>query len=281
MKTGPASAPVQSQSPGTVAPAERPLARQHAIVTGASRGIGWLVAQELARLGADITITGRDTALLSRRRKALAEIFGVRAEVQAADVTDGDAVRRSLEAAVAALGTPAVLVNNAGSGKSQPFLKMTDAHWQEMLAVNLTSAFHCIRAVAPLMKAADYGRIVNVASVAGLTGYAYIAAYCAAKHGLVGLTRALAREFARTGITVNAVCPGYVETEMTVETIRNIIAKTGRSEADARAELVKSNPQGRLIQPEEVALTVAFLALPSSASITGQAIAVAGGEVMP
>ena len=281
MKSGPANASAPAASADAASSVSRPLARQHAIVTGASRGIGWLVARELARLGADVTITGRDTALLGRRREALIETFGVRAEFQAADVTDGSTIRRSLEAATAALGTPAVLVNNAGSGKSQPFVKMTDAHWQEMLAVNLTGAFHCIRAVAPLMKAADYGRIVNVASTAGLAGYAYIAAYCAAKHGLVGLTRALAREFARTGITVNAVCPGYVETEMTTETIRNIVAKTGRSEADARAELVKSNPQGRMIQPEEVAQAVAFLALPSSASITGQAIVVAGGEVMP
>jgi NAD(P)-dependent dehydrogenase (short-subunit alcohol dehydrogenase family) len=172
-------------------------------------------------------------------------------------------------------------VNNAGYGASQPFAKMASEHWDQMLAVNLSSVFHVTRAAIGGMLARKQGRIVNIASTAGLTGYAYVAAYVAAKHGVVGLTRALAREYASQGITVNAVCPGYVDTEMTAATIDTIVRKTGRSAEEARAELAKSNPQGRLIQPEEVADAVLWLAGDAAGSVTGQCIAIAGGEVMP
>jgi NAD(P)-dependent dehydrogenase (short-subunit alcohol dehydrogenase family) len=186
-----------------------------------------------------------------------------------------------LRQATALLGPVDILVNNAGFGASQPFAKMTAAHWNEMLAVNLTGVFNVTHAAIGGMLARKNGRIVNVASTAGLTGYAYVAAYCAAKHGVVGLTRALAREYAKTGITVNAVCPGYVDTEMTAATIDTIVKKTGRSAEAARAELAATNPQGRLVQPEEVADAVLWLAGDGAAAVTGQCIAVAGGEVMP
>jgi NAD(P)-dependent dehydrogenase (short-subunit alcohol dehydrogenase family) len=154
------------------------------------------------------------------------------------------------------------------------------AMWQRMLDVNLSGAYHCIQAALPGMLDAGWGRIVNVASTAGLTGYRYVAAYCAAKHGLVGLTRALALELAAKGITVNAVCPGYTETDIVQEAVANIVRKTGRSEEQARAELASGNPQGRLVRPEEVAHAVAMLCMPDAAAMNGQSIAVAGGEVM-
>jgi NAD(P)-dependent dehydrogenase (short-subunit alcohol dehydrogenase family) len=149
-----------------------------------------------------------------------------------------------------------------------------------MINLNLSSVFRCTQAVVPGMVARKYGRIVNVASTAGLKGYAYVAAYCAAKHGVVGFTRALALELAAKGVTVNAVCPGYTDTAMITASVTNMMNKTGRAESDVRAELVKSNPMGRLIAPEEVAHAVLYLCLPGAESITGQALAVAGGEVI-
>jgi NAD(P)-dependent dehydrogenase (short-subunit alcohol dehydrogenase family) len=172
------------------------------------------------------------------------------------------------------------MVNNAGQAQSAPFLKTDDALWQNMLAVNLTGTFHCTHAALPDMLASGWGRIVNVASTAGLAGYKYVSAYCAAKHGVIGLTRSLAAELATKGITVNAVCPGYTDTGIVMETIANIVARTGRSEAAALAELTAGNPQRRLVQPEEVANAVTWLCLPGSDAMNGQAIAVAGGEIM-
>ena len=198
----------------------------------------------------------------------------------AGDITDADAIATAFARARAAAGPVAILVNNAGSAGSAPFAGTGAELWQSMLETNLTGTFRCTSLVYPAMVEAGWGRIVNIASTSGLKGYAYVAAYCASKHGVVGLTRALAVEGARTGVTVNAVCPGFTETGMAAETIANIVAKTGRSRAQARAELTALNPQGRLVDPQEVADTVAWLCLPSSSAITGQAIAVAGGEVM-
>lgn len=254
---------------------------RHVLVTGASRGIGWAIAQAFAARGATLSLSGRDAALLEQRRAALQERhFGLHCTAFAADLTDAAAATDMVRHAVAAHGPVDILVNNAGYGASMPFAKMTAAHWDQMLGVNLSGVFHVTRAAIDGMLARKSGRIVNVASTAGLTGYAYVAAYVAAKHGVVGLTRALAREYATQGITVNAVCPGYVDTDMTASTIDTIVKKTGRSPEEARAELAKSNPQGRLIQPEEVADAVLWLAGDAAASVTGQCIAIAGGEVM-
>lgn len=256
------------------------FANRHVLVTGASRGIGWAIAQAFAMRGARLSLAGRDAALLEQRRATLNSRGGPDHTAFAADLTDADAATAMVRHAVAAHGPVDILVNNAGYGASQPFAKMTAEHWNQMLAVNLSSVFHVTRAAVDDMLPRKSGRIINVASTAGLTGYAYVAAYVAAKHGVVGLTRALAREYAAAGITVNAVCPGYVDTDMTAGTIDTIVRKTGRTAEDARAELAKGNPQGRLIQPEEVADAVLWLAGANSASITGQCIAVAGGEVM-
>lgn len=258
----------------------QPLFQQHAIVTGASRGVGAAIADTLAQLGACITLMGRHDGSLQKIRAGLIEKYGAECFSISADVTDHGAIERAIEAARARFGTPAILVNNAGMASSVAFDKMSDTHWQEMIGVNLTGVFNLCRTVVPLMRAAGYGRIINIASTAGQTGYAYVAAYCAAKHGVIGLTRALALEYAAKGITVNAVCPGYMDTDMTKETLRNIVEKTGRTQVEALATLLQTNPQGRLIAPEEVAEMVGFLALPSSRSMTGQAISLSGGEIM-
>ena len=173
-----------------------------------------------------------------------------------------------------------ILVNNAGQAESAPFSRTDLALWNRMLGVNLTGTYLCTHEVLPAMLKQDFGRVINVASTAGRIGYAYVSAYCAAKHGVIGLTRALALEAGRTAVTINAVCPGYAETDLTKSTLANIMAKTGKSEAEARAALTVHNPQGRLVSPEEVANAVLWLCLPGSEAVTGQAIMVAGGEVM-
>lgn len=259
---------------------DAPLGGQHAVVTGGSRGIGAAIAGRLAALGASLTVIGRDRQALRHVVSDLSGRFGTPVGPEPADVTRPDQIRAAMEAAAGSRGPISILVNNAGTGKSAPFRRTSRALWDEMLELNLTSAYMCTHEVLPGMIEAGFGRIINIASTAGLKGYPYVTAYCAAKHGMIGLTRALALETARQNITVNAVCPGYTETELTARTIDNIVSKTGRSADDAMAELAALNPQKRLVQPREVAETVAWLALPGSAAITGQAVAVAGGEVM-
>jgi NAD(P)-dependent dehydrogenase (short-subunit alcohol dehydrogenase family) len=248
------------------------LQGKHAVVTGASRGIGLAIAHALLAQGARVTLMARDGAAL----EAAVAGLGEGAAWQTVDVGDPASVAE----AFALAGAADILVNNAGQAASSSFLRTDEDLWQRMLDVNLTGAYHCIQAALPAMLDAGWGRIVNVASTAGLTGYRYVAAYCAAKHGLVGLTRALALELAAKGVTVNAVCPGYTETSIVQDAVANIVRMTGRSADQARAELAAGNPQGRLVQPDEVAHAVAMLCMPLASAINGQAIAVAGGEVM-
>jgi NAD(P)-dependent dehydrogenase (short-subunit alcohol dehydrogenase family) len=254
------------------------LKGKHALVTGGGRGIGLACARALLLRGARVTLAGRDAATLAQAQQELRALGEV--AVQALDVADEAAVRDGFAQAAQRFGRIDILINNAGQAKPAPFLKTESAHWQQMLAVNLTGVFHCCQAALPGMLEAGWGRIVNVASTAGLTGYRYVSGYVAAKHGVIGLTRALALEVAAKGVTVNAVCPGYTETDIVKQAIANIVAKTGRSEEAARAELAAGNPQQRLVQAEEVANAVAWLCQPDSAAMNGQSIAVAGGEVM-
>ena len=247
----------------------------HALITGGGTGIGAAIALRLGDAGARVTVVGR-------RPEPLRKVVDGLPTAQAVpfDVTNEEAVETGVSAAAGRFGPVDILVNGAGAAESAPFERITPATWRRMLEVNLTGTFLVSRAVLPSMLERRRGRIVSIASTAALKGYAYVAAYCAAKHGVLGMTRSLALEVAQKGITVNAVCPGYTETDLLAESVANIVAMTGIDEDEARARLVKSNPQGRFVSPEEVAETTAWLVGPSASAITGQAIAVAGGEVM-
>jgi NAD(P)-dependent dehydrogenase (short-subunit alcohol dehydrogenase family) len=251
------------------------LSGQHALITGGGTGIGAAVARALFAEGAKLTLVGRRRGPLERAARDLPGTVAA-----PADVTDRGAVDGAFAAARAAHGPVTILVNNAGASEAMPFARLTAESWRRQMAVSLDALLHCSQAALPDLLAAKTARIVTVASTAGLKGYGYTAAYTAAKHGAVGFTRSLAIEFAATNMTVNAVCPGFTETEMLGEAVSAIVASTGRSEEQARRALEQFNPQGRLVMPEEVANAVLWLCLPESRSINGQAIAVAGGEVM-
>jgi NAD(P)-dependent dehydrogenase (short-subunit alcohol dehydrogenase family) len=250
------------------------LAGKHALVTGGGTGVGAAIALALASAGAKVTIAGRRQEPLEKTAQEHARLRWVIGEV-----TDAQSVRSMFAEASAAHGPVEIVVANAGAAASKPFLKMDTSDLQAMLDVNLTGVFNVWQAALQTMLDAGWGRLIAIASTAGLKGYAYVSGYCAAKHGVVGLTRALALETAKTGVTVNAICPGYMQTPMLEQTIGNIMRKTGRSRADAEAVLKAQNPQGRFIQPEEVADAVLWLCGKSAASVTGQAISVSGGEI--
>ena len=245
----------------------------HALVTGGGRGIGREIASTLAQAGATVTVVGRHRASLDDAVAAGAAHF---AEV--ADVADPAEVGAAIAAAIARQPID-ILIANAGAAESAPFAKSSALLFKRMIDVNFLGVVHAIQAVLPTMRDRPYGRIVAIASTAGLKGYPYVSAYSAAKHAVVGLVRSLALELANTPITVNAVCPGFTDTALVATSIDNIMKKTGRSRAQAEAELTKRNPQGRLVTPNQVADTVLWLCGRGAGAITGQAIAVAGGEI--
>lgn len=250
------------------------LQGRHAVVTGAGSGIGRATAELLALNGAQVTLVGRHVG----RLEETADRIGEAAFAAPGDVTDFDALEAALDAGRDRFGPIDILVNNAGGASSAPFLKTDAGALREMLALNLEAPAQAMRLVLDGMLARRHGRIVNVASTAGLKGYAYVSAYVAAKHGLVGLTRAAALEVAAKGVTVNAVCPGFTDTELVARSVEAIVAKTGRTGDEARAALAAGNPQGRLITPDEVAETIVWLCGDAASGVNGAAIPVAGGE---
>jgi len=251
------------------------IATRHAVVTGAARGIGAAIARALIGAGARVTLLGRD----AQRLASLAATLQGETCCVAADVSDPAEVTRAFVEARERLGPIAILVNNAGQAETAPFGRMSLDVWHRMLAVNLTGTMLCSQAALPDMVDAAYGRIVNIASTAALRGFRYGTAYAASKHGVLGLTRSLALEVADRGITVNAVCPGYVETDMMGQAIDNVMARTGRTREEARAYFASQNPQQRVVQPGEVAEAVLWLCGDGAAGVNGAAIPISGGDV--
>ena len=260
-------------------PDQRYLAGRHAVITGGGRGIGAAVARELARLGACLTLMGRDQKALDERARSLESELDADVATARCDVSDEGAVADSFARARAAHGDAYVLVNNAGVGEGTLFIDTNRALWDRIIGVNLTGAYLCTQQVLPAMLAAKGGRVINVASTAGLKGYARMTAYCASKHGLVGLTRALAQETAKHGVTVNAVCPGYTDTAMAQLAVDNIVAGRGVTPEEALRMMLRINPRGILTRPEEVASAIGWLCSPDAAAVTGIAMPIAGGEV--
>ena len=246
------------------------LAGKRALVTGGGRGIGAAIAKALARAGARVIVCGRNRSDLEA---IAAEIDG---EARVLDLLD----RRATDEVLAAIGHVDVLVNNAGVAESASLERTTDAMWDRILELDATAPFRVIRALVPAMVKQGWGRVVNIASNAGVSGYGYTAAYCAAKHAMVGMTRALAIDLARTGVTINAVCPGWVETQMLDDTVRRIADKTGRTIEEARAQLAAMSPQRRMIEPGEVAHATLMLCAPEARGIHGQTIVIDGGAVL-
>ena len=250
------------------------LSGHHAVVTGGGTGIGAAIARALHGAGTKLTIMGRRLDPLQAVAQSLPGT-----QVIAIDVTDEDSVNDAM-ARASAFAAVSILVNNAGGAETAPLAKTSLALWQQMIAVNLTGTFLCTRALLSSISAAQHGRIINIASTSGLKGYAYTGAYAAAKHGVIGLTRTLALELAKTTATANAICPGFANTELVQRSLDVVVDKTGKSREEALSQFVRDNPQKRLIEPEEVAATVLWLCDPRSGSVNGQSIALAGGEVM-
>jgi NAD(P)-dependent dehydrogenase (short-subunit alcohol dehydrogenase family) len=250
------------------------LQGRHALVTGGGRGIGRAIASALTGAGCAVTIVGRgEVTLKDVVGKGEAAGYGV------ADVTDERALAVQIERAAAAHGPVDILVANAGGAESAPFAETAPAQFRQMFELNVMGVVHASRAVLAGMVARKSGRVVAIASTAGVKGYGYVSAYCAAKHAVVGLVRSLAIETAKSGVTVNAVCPGYTATEMMRESVARIMEKTGRSRAEAEAAILKGSPQGRFVEPQEVAAAVLYLCSPAAAAVTGTTLMVAGGEI--
>lgn len=250
------------------------LKGRHALVTGGGRGIGRAIASSLVKAGATVTIVGRNPATLEP-----AIMQGDAHAAAVADVSDAQRVQAAVQESVSRYGPVDLMIANAGGAASAPFMKSGPEVFRQMLDVNLLGVTNVAQAVLHSMTERGFGRIVAVASTAGLKGYPYVSAYCAAKHAVIGFVRALALETAKTGVTVNAVCPGFTDTDLVAESLETIMRKTGRTREDALGELVKHNPQGRLIDPSEVAAAVLWLCSEEARSVTGQAIVVAGGEI--
>lgn len=249
-----------------------------ALVTGGSKGIGRAVALALAGAGADVAICARKMAELEPVAEEV-RALGRRSFAAACDVTDGEQVSRLPTAIAEALGPIDILVNNAGASESHKFVGHPDELWARMLEINLTGVYRVCKAVVPGMIERKGGRIITIASISSKVGARYVAAYTASKHGVLGLMRALAVELNSYNITVNCICPGYVDTPMTDANVANMAARTGKPEAEIRKAIASGNPQGRLIAPEEVAAVAVMLAGEAARSITGQAINVDGGAV--
>ncbi|SIS99500.1 NAD(P)-dependent dehydrogenase, short-chain alcohol dehydrogenase family [Roseivivax lentus] len=248
------------------------LAGKHALVTGGGTGIGLAIAHALADAGAHVTITGRRAAVLE-------EAEGLRLSGQVMDVADEASVRDGIAAAVASRGPVQICVANAGIAEGRALPKTDLAFWRQMMAINLDGCFLTIREALDSMRQTDWGRVIAVSSVAGLRGLKGAPTYTASKHGMIGLIRALAADYAGKPYTFNALCPAYVDTDIVSSNVTKIMERTGMSEADATAAMVGVNAHGRLIRPEEVAEAALFLCGPNSGSVNGQAIQIAGGEV--
>jgi NAD(P)-dependent dehydrogenase (short-subunit alcohol dehydrogenase family) len=255
------------------------LSGRRAVVTGAGRGIGRSIALALAQAGADVAVTARTQGEIEQLAAEI-RAMGRQSLAVPCDVTDSEQVKHMASTLIDGLGGVDILVNNAGNAGSHKFLNHPDELWHRMLSINLTSVYYVTRAFVPKLIEQRWGRIITIASMASRVGGSYIAAYTAAKHGVLGLTRALAVELLPYNITVNAICPGYVNTPMTDASVSNIAARTGMSEAQAREALEKSSPQKRLFEPEEIAAVAVFLAQDINKGITGQAINIDGGGVM-
>ena len=250
------------------------LSGRHALVTGGGRGIGRAVAETLSAAGASVTVLGRSRDVLEETVAA-----GHAKGVIVADVTDPAAIAAGVKEAVSARGAFDILIANAGGVGTAPFAKTGAEQFQRMFDLNVMGIVHCAQAVMSDMVARKFGRIVAVASTAGLKGYPYVSAYCTAKHAVVGLVRSLAIETAKTGVTVNAICPGYTDTDLVRESVATVMKKTGKSEQDIIAQYVKDMPIARLIKPQEVAAAVLYLCSDNAAAVTGTAMTVAGGEI--
>ena len=246
---------------------------RHALITGAGTGIGEAISQQLHREDHAVTLVGRRSEPL----EALSQALGNQSFAVTGDVTDRGEIESAFKAATAQFGDVEILVNCAGMASTAPFHRVDFADWQRTMDVNVNGVFHCTQLALESMLENNWGRVVNIASVASLRGFPYVSGYCASKHAVLGMTRALALEVATQGITVNAVCPGYVDTDIVRNAIAGIVSKTGRTEADAMQHFTESNPQGRLVEVTEVASAVSWLCSEGAASVTGQAIAIDGG----